>query len=224
MLHLPRPRLVPIRAGSERPHRADVDAHPALFAFQVIFFIWRNDRTHAPVLHPERPNVHPFAAHPHTSVTKNASRTIEEHHRRPLLLILMVLGLHELRFGRPIRKCHVLQFALASRIAHRTIERMIPQQQFDHRLPRLLDLFAIRSDDHPFADHRGTRRLQLWHLLDLHQAHAASALQREIGVIAKRRHLDAHGLAGLNQQRPRRSGYLLAINSKCYVSHNNLAI
>src|SRR5579872_1009463 len=51
VLHLPGPRLVAIRAGGERPHRANVDAHAALFAFQVIFFIRRDQRTHTAVLH-----------------------------------------------------------------------------------------------------------------------------------------------------------------------------
>src|SRR6267154_189498 len=53
VLHLPRPRLVAIRAGGERTHRADVDAHPALFALQMILFIRSDNRTHAAVLHPE---------------------------------------------------------------------------------------------------------------------------------------------------------------------------
>ena len=54
-----------------------------------------------------------------------------------------------------------------------------------------------------------------------HQAHAASALQREAGVIAERRHFDAHGLAGFDQQRPRRSGDLFAVDGDVYVSHKN---
>ena len=205
VLHLPRPRLVAIRARGERADRADVDAHAALFALQMIFFIRSNDRTHAAVLHAERPHVHALAAYAHAAIAKNAARPVEEHHRRPLLLFLVVLRLHELRFGGAVGERHVLQFALAARIAHRTIQRMVAQQQFQHRLARLLDLVAVGGDDHALADHRRARGLQLGHLLDLHQAHAASALQREVGVIAERRHFDAHGLARLNEQRPRGS-------------------
>src|SRR5271166_532659 len=222
MLHLPWPRLVAIRAGSQCPHRADVDAHPALFALQMIFLIRRNDRTHATVLHSQRPNIHSFAAHAHTPKTKNAPRTIEEHHWRPLLLLLMILGLHELRFGRTIRERHVLQFAFAARIAYRAIQRMISQQDFNRGFPCLLDLFALRSDDHSFADHRGTSGLQLGHLLDLHHAHAASATQRESGVIAERRHFNTRALASLDQQRPRRGRHLFSVNRKCYVSHKKI--
>src|SRR5271154_5226236 len=62
MLHLPRTRLVTIRAGSERAHGTNVDAHPAFFALQVVLFIRSNNRTHAAVLHAQSPNVHPLAA------------------------------------------------------------------------------------------------------------------------------------------------------------------
>src|SRR5579862_5971075 len=48
--HLPRPRLVSVRARGERAYRANVDAHPALFALQVIFFIRSDQGTHAAVL------------------------------------------------------------------------------------------------------------------------------------------------------------------------------
>ena len=70
----------------------------------------------------------------------------------------------------------------------------------------------------------GARGLQLGHLLHLHQAHAASALQRKIGVVAERRHLDAHALAGLNEQRPRRSRELLAVNCEIYISHGKFNV
>src|ERR1019366_1517304 len=71
------------------------------------------------VLHAERPNVHAFAADAHTAVAQNAARTVEVHHRRPLLFFLVVLGLRELGFGGAVGKRHVLQFAFAASVAHR---------------------------------------------------------------------------------------------------------
>src|SRR5271155_1500786 len=97
VLHFPGPRLVAIRSRGERAHRANVDAHAALFAFQMIFFIGRDDRTHASVLHAQRPNVHGLAADAHAAVTQNAPRTVKKPNRSPLLLFLMVLRLHEFR-------------------------------------------------------------------------------------------------------------------------------
>src|SRR5579862_4025475 len=56
VVHLPRTCLVAIRARSQRPDGANVDAHSAFFAVEVIGFIRRNDRANAAVLDSERPN------------------------------------------------------------------------------------------------------------------------------------------------------------------------
>src|SRR5579863_8791968 len=199
VLHLPRARFVAVRARGECANRTNVDAHAALFALQVIFFIRGDNRADAAILDAKRPHIHAFAANPHAAVAEDAAWPVKKHHRRPLLLVLVILRLHKLRFGGAVGECHVLQFALAARIAHRAIQRMIAQQHLQHRLPRLLDLIAVGSDDHALAYHRGARGLQLRYLLDLHQAHAARALQREVGLITKRRHFYARALAGLDK-------------------------
>ena len=220
VVHFPRTRFVTVRARGERADRADVDAHPALFAVQMIFLIGSDDRTDAAILDAQRPNIHAFAADAHAAVAKDAARTVEINHRRPLLLFLVVLGLHELRLGRAVGERHVLQFAFAASIAHRTIQRMVAEEQLNHRLAGLTHLIAVGRDDHSFG-HRGRASgLKLGHLLDLHDTHAARALQREPGVIAKRRHFDTHALAGLDQQRPSRRRDLLSVDSKIYVSHD----
>src|SRR6185312_1539024 len=123
VIHLPGAGLITISSRSECAHRTDVDAHAAFFALQVILFIWCDDRAYAAVLYPQRPDIHALAAHPHAAVAENAARPVKIHNRRPLLLFLVVLGLHVLRFRRAVGKRHVLQFAFAPGIAHRTIQR-----------------------------------------------------------------------------------------------------
>src|SRR5260221_540142 len=91
MFHLPRARLVAIRAGGECAHGTDVDAHAALFALQMVFFIRGDQRTHAAVLHAQGPDVHALAANAHAAITENAARPVKEDYRRPLLLVFMVL-------------------------------------------------------------------------------------------------------------------------------------
>src|SRR5207245_863825 len=115
--HLPRARFVTIGAGGKRADGADVDAHAAFFALEVIFFVGGDDGVHSAVLHAERPNVHALAADANTSVTENAAWPVEEDHGRPLLLVLVVLGLHEFGFGGAVGESHVLQFTLAAGIA-----------------------------------------------------------------------------------------------------------
>ena len=185
VLHLPGTRFVAIRARGQRAHRTDVDTHAALFALEMILPVRSNDRGDAPVLNAQSPDVHRLTAHPHAAIAKDASWAVEKHDRRPLLFVFVILGLDKLRLGGAVGECHVLQFALAAGITYRTIQRMISQQHFHHGLTRLADFVAIRGDDHAFADHGCTGRLQFGHLLDLHQAHAASTLQRKIRVIAK---------------------------------------
>src|SRR6266404_2408393 len=216
VLHLPGARLVAIRTGGQRTHGTNINAHAAFFAFKVVFFIRHNGRDHATVLNAERGNVHAFAAHADAAIAKNAPRTVEVNHRRPLLLIAMRLDVNVLRLGGPVGKRHVLQFALAAGVTYRTIQRMVPQQHLDHALARLLDLVALSGDDHALADDRGAGSLQLWHLLDLHQAHATRALQRKIWVIAERRHFNADTLASFYKQSTRRGGDGLAVNREAY--------
>src|SRR5258707_1211742 len=124
VVHLPRTRLVTISARGERADRADVDAHPALFAVEMIFLVRRDDRTDAAILHSKRPDIHAFTADTHAAVTQDAARTVEIHHRRPLLFFLVVFGLHEFRFGGAVGERHVLQFAFTASVAHRAIQRM----------------------------------------------------------------------------------------------------
>ena len=131
----------------------------------------------------------------------------------------MVLGLDELRFGGAVGERHVLQFAFAAGIAHRAIQRMVAEQQLDHRLARLAHFIAVGGDDHALGDHRRAGGLKLGHLLDLHDAHAAGALQREPGVVAKRGDFDAYALAGFDQQRPSGGRDFLSIDSESYISH-----
>ena len=185
VVHLPWPRLVAVGAGSERTDRTNVDAHPALFAIKVVVLIGSDDRTDAAILHAQRPDVHAFAAHANAAITKDAARAIKVDHGRPLLLLFVVLRLHEFRFGGAVGERHVLQFALAARVADGAIERMVSEQQLDHCLASLAHFVAIGRDNHSFGDDGGARGLELRHLLDLHDAHAASALQREARVIAE---------------------------------------
>src|ERR1019366_1309810 len=116
-----------------------------------------------------------------------------------------------------------LQFAFAAGIAHWAVERMVGEHQLEHGLARLFDLVAFGGDHQALSYWSGARGLQLGHLLDFHQAHAAGALQRQAGGIAERRHLDARALAGLNEECPRGNREFLAVDSKGYISHDKTA-
>src|SRR5208337_5458354 len=226
VIHLPRARLIAIGAGGKRADRADVYAHPALFAVEMILLIRGDDRTDAAVLNAERPNVHAFAADAHAAIAQNAARAVEIYYRRPLLFFAVILRLGELGLGSAVGKRHVLQFAFAAGVADRAIQRMVAEQQLNHCLAGLTHFIAVGRNDHALGHGCGACGLKLGHLLDLHHTHATRALKRKAGIVAKRRHFDACALAGFDQQTARRSFHRPAIHRdvdyRCCVCHEFL--
>ena len=128
VIHLPRPRLVAVGSGSERAHRAGVDAHAALFAVEMVLAIGRDHAGDAAVLHAQRPDVHALAAHADATIAEDAARPVEEHDGRPLLFVAVLLDLDILRGRRSVLEGHVLQFALAAGIADRAVEWMVAEE------------------------------------------------------------------------------------------------
>jgi len=93
MLHLPWAGLVAIRPGCQRPHRADIDAHPAFFALEMVLFV-RNDQLRGiAVGDAQGPYVHSLATNANTSIAHDAARAIEVNDGRPLLLIAMIFDI-----------------------------------------------------------------------------------------------------------------------------------
>src|SRR5438270_7774307 len=65
VVHLPGTCLVTISSRGKCADRADVDAHAALFALEMILLVRRNERGDAAILDAERPDIHAFAANAH---------------------------------------------------------------------------------------------------------------------------------------------------------------
>ncbi len=142
--HLPGPRLVAINAAGERADRADVDAGAALVALQVIAVIGRDFRNRAALDHAERVDAHAFVADAHAAVAQDAARRIEKHHRRILFFGRVDLGFGVAALAGAVAEHHVLQFALAALVAHRAIQRMVGEQEFEHVLARRAPPAAFR--------------------------------------------------------------------------------
>ena len=221
MIHLPGPRFVAIAAAGERAHGANVDAHAALFAVELVVpYIGDDHRVCAAVLHAERPHIHAFAAHADAAVAEDAARAVVKDGRRPLLLVAMVLGLGVEAFARAILEGHVLQFALAAGIADGAVERVVAEEQLDRGLARLRDFGRLGDEDLAFGDGGGAGGLQLGNFFLAHDAHAAGGLQREAGIVAESRNLDAGLAARVNEQRSRGRGELFSVDCEGYVGHS----
>ena len=108
---------------------------------------------------------------------QDASLLIQHHVRADIdrLALLDFLAQRKARLLAVVIHVVVLQFALARLIAHRTIDRMVDQQELQHRALRRLGLIAVGMNHHPFGDLGVAGDLQLGRLLDLDQAHPAIA-------------------------------------------------
>ena len=144
VIHLPWARLVAVAAAGQRAYGADVDAHAAFFAVELIVAIGNDDGADAAVLHAQRPHIHAFAAYADAAVAKDAARAVVEDSGRPLLLVAMMLGLFVKALAGAVLEGHVLQFALAAGVADRAVERVIAKQQLDGGFARLGDFRRTR--------------------------------------------------------------------------------
>ena len=207
--------MVAIRAAGKRAHGADVDTHAAFFAGEFAALIRQDHRIYAARAYAKSFYVHAFVANANAAEAQDAARCIVIHQRRPLFLGVVQLLLDEPRVIEAVAECHVLQFALATLVAHRTIEWMIRKQEFQHVLARAVHLLGIRIHHHTFGCHQRARGLQLRHFFHFHQTHAAGGLKREVRVIAERRHFDALALGSFNHQRAGRRRHLLAVQCEC---------
>src|SRR5688572_20107524 len=113
----------------------------------------------------------------------------------------------------------VLQPALTRLIAYWTIDRMVDQKKFHHRFAHRYYLGALGQHRHALGHLGVAGDLQLGHLLDFDQTHAAIAGDRKLGMIAVMRDRNPrlgrrlnHGLAfdGVN---------LLTVDIKFYWVH-----
>src|SRR5262249_9168277 len=147
----PRPRFVAIRAAGERANRADVDAHAAFFAFEMIFAVGDDDAVRAAHTHAKRFYVHAFVANAHATEAENAARCVVINKVRPLFFGTVNLFFDEAARVRAVAEHHVLQFAFAALVAHRAVEGVVGQQKFEHVLAGLAHLLGVRAHDHAFG-------------------------------------------------------------------------
>jgi len=75
-----------------------------------------------------------------------------------------------------------------------------------------VDLLGRGFHDHAVGCDQRAGGLELRHFFDFDQAHAAGGLQREAGVVAERRDLDALCLGGFDHERAGSGRYLTPVD------------
>src|SRR5690242_19452190 len=176
VLHFPGTRLVAIGATDQRAHRADINAHAALFALEMIAAVGNDDAVRAAHADAKGFHVHAFIANAHAAEAQNAAGSVVVNEFRPLFFGAMNFFFDEAAGIRAVTENHILELAFAALVAHRAVERVIGEQKFEHVLARLPNLVRVGANDHAFGRDEGAGGLQLWSLLDFHKAHAAGGL------------------------------------------------
>src|SRR5882762_3257262 len=121
ILHFPGARLVAIRAAGESADRANIDAHAALFAVEVVLPIGDDHRLRAALADAERLHVHSLIANADATETQDAAWRVVVDRLGPFLFRLVAFFLGEPALIRAVGKYHVLQFALATLVAYRAV-------------------------------------------------------------------------------------------------------
>ena len=89
------------------------------------------------------------------AVAEDAALAVDRDQRRELDRLLEVaLVVDEAALARAPAHRDVLQRAFAAFVADRAVERVVDEEELDHRALRVLDLVGAGVDDHPVADRR----------------------------------------------------------------------
>jgi hypothetical protein len=157
----------------------------------------------------ERMRFRHLVREPHAARAQDAALVVEHDARRQRVVLGRAhLGLVRHRRLAVEAVVVVLQRALAGLVADAAVDRVVEQRQLEHRLPVLAH--ELRVGQHAQALGRGhvARDLDPAAPLDLHDAHAAAAGDRERRVVAEVRKVDAalerrreHGLPVLGRDR-----------------------
>src|SRR5262249_7621090 len=140
----------------------------------------------------------------HAARAEDAALLIEDDERPDRLRLLLVDLLRQRDAAALPVVVHVvfLELALARLVAHGTVDRVVDEQELEHRPLGGVRLLAGGVHDHAVGHPRVAGDLELRALLDVDQAHPAVPRDRQAGVPAVVWDLDAQALGGLDHRLP----------------------
>src|SRR5262249_27102293 len=227
---VPRPRLEPVVARGDGADRTDV--HQVAGDQRVdALFLERRDLAAVAAIDDVDLRVAVDLAHEaHAARAQDAAVAIQ-HQRRTEVDI----GFRPVAVEDAPRKLHaaligsegvgeILQRALAAFVAHRAVERMVDQEELEHAGARRLHVRRPRRYDHAVGADGRTGGLQLRHFFDLHDAHAARAVDADARVIAVVGDRDSAFDRGLENCLAFLDSHRLAVDRQRYSVHKTSII
>ena len=201
-IQIPRPRLEAVRLRRERADGTELGDVPGEVVAVRRAGCRRDDVAVAAILDDELLVAHDNVVEAHAALADDATLLVENDRRAEIdRLRFAVLRVDDVGRAPAVRHCVILKVALAALIANRAIQRMIDEQQLDHRRASRLGLLAARAHDHAVRRRRVAGDLQLRHAFDLDEADAAEPRRTELRVIAVNRDFLLHGARGFDEQR-----------------------
>ncbi len=208
---VPGPRLEPVGGRGERAHRADLHGVAREVRRELVVGERVDLGGVAPVQEMDQRVAGDLLGEPGAPVAQDAALTVEQHQLRHvdrLLLVPLLLDVPAL--ARTVRHRLVLQRAFPALVAHRTVQRVVDQQELEHALLGLDDGFGRGLDRHAVAALDHARGLQRGPApgVDLDQAHPAHAHRvhpvvpaesGNVGVVALGRGDDQFTLVGVDR-------------------------
>lgn len=120
--------------------------------------------------------------------------------RAEIFFLEDAFGFNESARGRVLMG-EILKIAFPSLIADRTIERMIGEDELEHRAMGIIDHGGRSAYAHSFVYRCATGGLKFGHLFDFDQTHAAIGIRFELRMIAEMRNHDADATRRFDDQR-----------------------
>ncbi len=150
-----------------------------------------------------------------TQATRAEHTTLGVEHDGAEVLDLALVNLLLERGGRlvePVPHVLILQVAFAGLVADGAIDGVVDEQELEGGAPGLVHLRCARVHHHTVGDDRVARDLELGHLLDFDQAHAAVAVHCQIRMPAEVGDVDSDLVGSPDHRRSRGDLDLLAVN------------
>ena len=203
LLEIPRAGLEAVRRRSERTDRADLHGVAGKVGTERLV----RERHHLGVVasagERDQRITGDLAGESCAAITENAALAVEVHEIADgNRLFVVALFFDVTTFAWSVGERLILQRALSAFVAHRTVEWVVRQQQFEHALLRAFGRIGRGRHHLSFGDRRHARydECLATRPLDLDDALATHSNRRHARVVTEVRHERARILTGINQQ------------------------